>query len=250
MVDDSYIEINKTAILYKYPYENAEIFMLPEEVVLLRGGGYIQDFDIVENYLYYHPYGPCGLYRYNFVTRTVSDTLRRYEAGDHIAVAANYAFIDYAHSRIERYNTDSDSIDLVFDLSQISWADCDYQCSNLVINGIAANNNIVYILVHNNDTDNISVVRFNYDGNFLNEISYPESYGYNLEYYDGILYSYKYFFGENEILRFDLNSMSFLDSKSLPSPSPDGISIVNNRFYYADYYRKIICSIPISDLMD
>ncbi|NHZ85537.1 MAG: hypothetical protein GWP19_06620 [Planctomycetia bacterium] len=252
MVDDSYIDINKTAILYKYPYENAEIFMLPEEMVLLGGGGYIQDFDIVENYLYYHPYGPMGLYRYNLSMRTAPDTLRRYEAGDHIAVAANYVFIDYAHSRIERYNTDSDSIDLIFDLSQISWADCDYYCSNLGIYGLAANNDIVYALVNNYDADDLSVIMFDYEGTFLNETPYPEFYGYNLEYYNGILFSYYYDLEDQvyTIKRFDLNSNSFLETKLSPTPSPDGISIVNGRFYYADYYRKIICSIPMADLMD
>lgn len=252
MVDDSYIEIDKSAILYKYPYENAEIFMLPEEMVLLGGGGYLQDFDIVENYLYYHPYGPLGLYKYNLVTRTVSDTLRRYEAGDHIAVAENYVFIDCAHSRIERYNTDSDSIDLVFDLSQISWADCDFYCSNLSISGIAANNNIIYALVRNSQTESLYLTQFDYDGNYLEERTWPEDYGYNLEYYNGVLFSYYYDWVEHNytLKRFDLNSNLFLETKPPPTLSPDGISIVNGRFYYADYNRKIICSIPISDLMD
>ncbi len=252
MVDGTYIEIDKTAVLYKHPYENTEIFMLPEEVVLLGGGGYIQDFDIVGDQLFYHPYGPIGLYRYNLSTRTAPEALYDYSSGDHIAVIENYVFIDYAHSRIERYNTDSDSIDLVFDLSQISWTDCDYYCSNLGIYGIAANNNIVYIMVHNSDTDDLSVIQFDYDGNFLNETHYSESYSYNLEYYNGILFSY-YYDLENHVYtikQFDLNSNSFLETKPLPAPSSDGISIVNGRFYYADYYRKIICSIPIADLMD
>lgn len=252
MVDGTYIEIDKTAVLYKHPYENAEIFMLHEEVVLLGGGGYIQDFDIVENYLYYHPYGPLGLYRYNLLTRAPSDTLRDYAAGDHIAVAENYVFIDYAHSVIERYNTDSDSIDLVFDLSQISWANCDFTCSNLSIFGLATNGNIVYMLADNNDSDEISIVQFDFDGSLLEETPYPASYGYNLEYYDGTLYSFNYNWENRSwtLERFDLNSNSLLETKPPPTPSPYGISIVNGRFYYADYNRKIICSIPISDLMD
>lgn len=252
MVDGTYIEIDKTAVLYKHPYENAEIFMLQEEHESLVGLSAIQDFDIVDDQLFYHPYGPVGLYKYNLSTHAAPDALYDYSGGDHIAVAENYVFIDYSHSRIERYNTDSDSIDLVFDLSQISWTDCDFYCSNLSTYGLAAHNNIVYILVHNNDTNGLSVVMFDYEGNFLNEISYPASYGYNLEYYNGILFSYYYDLEDQAytIKRFDLNSNSFLETKPSPTPSPDGISIVNGRFYYADYYRKIIFSLPISDLMD
>ena len=252
MADGSYIEIEQIVNLYKYPYENAEIFMLPEETVLLGGGGYIQDFDIVGDQLFYHLYWPLGLYRYNLSTRTAPDTLRRYEAGDHLAVSENYVFIDHAHSRIERYNTDSDSIDLVFDLSQISWADCDHHCSNLYISGIATNNNTVYTLVKNTDVNEISIVQFDYEGNFLNERPYPEPYGYNLEYYNGILFTYYYDWDDRsyDLKRFDLNSNMLLETKLPPTPAPDGISIVNGRFYYADYNRKIICSIPIADLMD
>ena len=252
MVDDSYIETNKTAILYKYPYENAEIFMRSEEVALLGWGGYIQDFDVVGDYLYYHPYAYGGLFRYNLSKRTSIDTLFRYDSGDHIAVAENYVFIDYSHYVIERYNIDSDSIDLVFDLSKISWVDPDYAYSDLSIFGLAANNYIVYMLVKNNDADDVSVIQFDYDGNFLNETPYPASSGYNLEYYNGILFSYYYDWVDHNytLKRFDLNSNLFLETKPPPTPSPDGISIVNNRFYYADYNRKIICSIPISDLMD
>ena len=211
----------------------------------------IQDFDIVGNVLYYHPYAANGLYSYDMTTNQ-NEELLSYESGDHIATVDNYIFFDYGHWSIKRYNLSMDLVDMVFDMQQVEYClsqDQNPQCTNLLIYGVAVGNGVVYVLLFDID-NNLYLSQFDYDGNYFGSVIWDKQYPYNLEYSDGVLYSYQYFLGEDSILRFDLNSMSFLESKRLPSPSPDGISIVNGHFYYADYWRKAIFSIPLSDLID
>lgn len=252
LTDDTYIDIESPVDFYKYPYENAEIFLPydpgPSGDIFVP----IQDFDIVGDYLYYHPYAAFGLFRYNMKTGETKNLLN-YGGGDHVATTDDYIFCDISHNSIHRYNIEADSIDLAFDMQQIEYCldrDGDPHCSNLSIFGLAAGNGVVYAVIDDQSDENLYFAQFDYSGNYLGSVTWDKQYPYNLEYYDSVLYSYQYFLGEDSILRFDLNSMSFLDSKRLPSPSPDGISIVNGRFYYADYYRNTIFSIPLSDLMD
>lgn len=251
LTDDSFIDIESTVHFYKYPYANAELFF---PYKLGQNGDLIdivQDFDIVGNILYYHPYAANGLYSYD-MTANQNQELLYYAGGDHITTADNYIFLDDSHWSIKRYNLSVDSVDMVFDMQQVEYCQDQEQnpyCTNLLIYGMAAGNGVVYALLFDIDK-NLYLSQFDYDGNYLGSVTWDKQYPYNLEYHDGVLYSYQYFFGEDLILRFDLNSMSFLESKILPSPSPDGISIVNGRFYYSDYWRKAIFSIPLSDLMD
>jgi hypothetical protein len=247
MTDDTYIEFDLPVNFYQYPYENSQIFL---QYTHGQNGDLvdiIQDFDVVGDYLYYHPYAALGLFRYNMNTGE-SKELLGYAGGDHIATTDDYIFCDIGHHYIIRYNILRDTTDIIFDMQQIEY--CHYQdgdpyCSNLSIYGLAAGNGVVYAIMFDQSDEKLSLSQFDYDGNYWGSVLWSEEYPYNLEYHDGVLYSYKYFFGEGEILRFDINSMSFLESKPLPSASPDGISIVNDRFYYADYYRHLICSIPI-----
>jgi len=251
LTDDTYIDIESTVQFYKYPYDNAEIFF---PYTLGQNGDLIdivQDFDIVGNILYYHPYAANGLYSFDMTT-SQNKELFYYAGGDHITTADNYIFLDDSHWSIKRYNLSLDSVDMVFDMQQVEYChdqDQNPYCTNLLIYGMAAGNGVVYALLFDIEK-NLYLSQFDYDGNHLGSVTWDKQYPYNLEYYDGVLYSYQYFFGEDLILRFDLNSMSFLESKRLPSLSPDGISIVNGRFYYADYWRKAVFSIPLSDLID
>lgn len=257
MTDESYIEIDTPVHFYKYPYENAEIFLIYDPGPNGNFVSNIQDFDIVGDYLYYHPYAAFGLFRYNLQTNQPSFVeLVSYGGGDHITATNNYVFIDALSFFLKRYNIDADSVDLSFSLLQIPScvAHSEYNiCSNLVISGLATDDETVYVVFDNYESESQLLVKFDFNGNYLSEMALPSQYNnYNLGYYNGILFSYYY---DSEahvytIKRFDLNSNTFLETKPSPAPSPDGIPIVNGRFYYADYYRNIICSIPISDLMD
>ena len=132
--DNSYYDLDTSKVTYKYPYSSTEI-LLTWNYLLIPPATDIQDFDISDSLIFYHPIGPLGLYEYDM--RIFQSTPKiSYEGGDFIAASQDYVFCDITHNSIGRYNIALDSLDIMINLSLIS---------DFNIDGLAVYNNKLYV---------------------------------------------------------------------------------------------------------
>lgn len=84
----------------------------------------------------------------------------------------------------------------------------------------------------------------NFDANIVDSFDWEKS-SFNLESHNNILYSHAW--KTDEIVRYDLNANTFLESRPAPSGEcANGFEIVEGRFYYSDW--DAILSIPLEDI--
>ena len=227
------IELDSNHTMIKYPYNSAEVFitadqLFPEYEITL------QDIDFNDDYVFFHPAGPLGLYQYNLVTG-LTQGLGDYPGGDFIAQDSLYAFMDVNHWEIYRYNLERDTIDLKFDLSFLQYNE---------LSGIECYNGHVYAIMNDFSGENYIAI-FDYDGNFIGSLPYLDGLSF-LTIYNGIAYSHDF---NSELLRYDLASESFLPALRAPSYNGGGIRIYRDRFYYVDWDKRIIAYIPLTDIL-
>lgn len=232
MSDNSFTRIDSSHLMLQYPYKSAQVFITANEVYPSMAI-YFQDFYIGNQKMFFHPTGPLGLYEYDFNTGNTR-TLEDYGSGNTIAHDSSFVFWDNGHYKIERYNILSDSTDLEFDLEQFNFEG---------IGGLECWQGKLYALFLSSQGNYLAI--FDYDGNFLSTISYPEKM-YYLTIDNGISYSINY---EDKVLSlFDLDSENVIGSKLLPTNEWEGIRIYKGNFYYVEWARRVIGVFPLSDL--
>ena len=216
--------------MLKYPYSSAKVFINAYEVS--DEDIYFQDFVLSDNDLFFHPTGPLGLYAYNLISKE-TEQLVLYPSGDHIAHDSMYVFYEIEGLCLYRYNLNSDTTDLQFNLNEIT-----YQR----ILGLDTWQENLYVLFEA-ATNFLGI--FEYNGDYIASIPYSKSTRF-LTIYENIAYSVEK--NKNELSLFDLQTTAFLDNKAMPTNEWEGIRIYNNTFYYVDYFKRIIGYLPLSDL--
>lgn len=112
---DIYADVDTFIPTYKYPYLSTEIFLETNEIF----PGLVQDFEIIGAKFYFVQLGFAILNEYDLNSGQLKELLI-HGSGDHITGTADYLFLDFGHDMVWRYNIQSDSIDLKFDLSSIN----------------------------------------------------------------------------------------------------------------------------------
>jgi len=227
----SFVEIEKNHFMLSYPYDSVKILFDANTICDNQEYHNVQDFDFVDNVLYFHPYGAFGLYEFNKYGENIE--LVEYDGGDYIASDLNFVFIDWRHGLIKRYNTQLDTIDLSFDFSNLEYSQ---------INGLECWNNNLYVMFDNEPNNFIAV--FDYNGSYIKSIPYSRA-NYHLTIDDGIAYSRDL---NNEINRFDLNTGIFLENKPMPTAEGEAIHIDDGFLFFIAYYKNLICYLPLSQL--
>ena len=231
-IKEGVVEIDSTHLMLLYPYQSAQVFITADEVHP-DYKIYFQDIDFNEDYLFFHPGGSLGLYKYNIQTKQTT-VLAGYFGGDFIAHDSIYVFIDDSHRFIRRYNLESDTIDLEFNLASLIYNR---------INGIECFNGFVYVIFENSLAHNY-IAKFDFEGNYLDSVPYANS-RYCLTIESGIAYSQDY---GSALFRFDLSTNTDLKEKLTPVYNGAGIRIVNDKLFFVDWDKRCIGFIPISDI--
>ncbi len=249
MTDESYIEIDTPVHFYKYPYENAQIFIPHNEVKSFIWS--IDDFDIVGNTMYYHPTAAAGLFKYNLKTKKSSEALYSYGGGEYIAANEDYVFCDELGMLISKYNISTDSVEsqlsLLSDSPEII---PEIENSELDIGGLTIYDNYLYIILNRWDESGTILAKFDFNFNLIehDELGIDASRIYYSSAYGDVFFLIEW--STRKILRYDLTSKSFLENKLFPASSVTGLDVHNGRLYYGSSGQNTIFSIPLSDLMD
>ena len=228
------IEVDTLMSMYKYPYTSTEIFFDLEYTT--------QGFEIVGDYIYFCPSGGLGgIWRDNLVVEEDAEDLYCTGSGDLIAADSLYVFHDAGHYSIIRYNIQTEQMDMEFDLSSLG--------DDHFVGGLAVYNGKLYAYIcgNVNPASSMKLVSFDFGGNILEEIEMDDiAYG-SMEIYNDICYWSNY--STNEILRYDLNTQTFLESVPAPSRNVEGIRIYGDYLYFTKFgynvYRTLLTDLNL-----
>ena len=230
--------VNKNFFLLSYPYESTHFverysnFILP---YLIQ----IQDFVYRYPLIYYHPTGPDGIFEYNFETKE-TNLLFDYPGGDYIDANSSDVFIDYGHNFVWKYNLVSDTIEVEIDLSAVFNTG-----TSFYINGIAANDSLVYVITSQPN----KLVILNNDLQILDIEDFSLGYCISLTFSDGYLYSTEYGGQDRwKLIKFDPNSVQLINEKISPSKATSAIKIYNGLVYFVDDDDKLLAYTPLNDI--
>ena len=226
--DSSIYDVDTSLVTYKWPYKSTEIFLNWSEI-LISPEIDIQDFEILDSMIYFHPYGSAGMYQYEMKNHYTTLKID-YSGGDYLAVFQNYVFCDLDHHQIGRYNLTSQSLDLIKEIIPISQQD--------EINGMEVYNNKLYVSIENHNT-----ITLDFNLQVMDSIPYINSSRW-LAIKDSIYYSNNW----GAIVRYNLNIQSYISTRKLPTSNCEAISIIGNKMFFTDYNKKIIGYFSLSDL--
>lgn len=233
----------QSSCLHRVPTDTEESVSLPRVLVTyeqlfqdpVSGPSRVQDFDFAADTLLLHPVGPFGLYRYQ---RGVLQQLVSYPSGNYMSCDSHFVFYEVSGFAIFRYNLETDTTDLQFDLSALD---------HLNINGMDVYNGFLYVQLELQPPRYHTLARFTLDGRLVETIRYPRK-TLHLTIADDIVFAIYAPEGENPRLsRFSLRARTFLPDADLPTPTWDGIRAYRDRLYFADYEKRYIASLPIAD---
>jgi len=231
--DYDFLDFDTMLTVIKYPYADAEFSFFYKDI-LWGMQWLVQDFDLDDDLIFLHTYGPGGLYQYNMNSKSRSALIEYYPSGDYISSDSNRIFVDMEHTSVKYYDL------LKGELSAepiISFSDTPHYD----ILGLEAANGILYIIWGRPD-----LYLFDYRGNKLDVIDYGV-YSYSLGYKDGVLYSLD---AQNQILRFDVKQKKFLEPRPAPTSGIDAVQIEGDYLYFSDYYKKFIGRVPLKTVID
>lgn len=228
-IDSENYDLDTFKITYKYPYQSTEILLKWSKLSVPPIPDYpypIQAFDIVDFVLYYHPYGPYGLYKYNLNTEQ-TNLLFDYSSGNYITATSNFVFCDVDNVSIYRYNLDSNKVDKKI-IGKFQHID-----------GVANYENKLYVLDSNED---LSI--YNFDLQLESTLTFPLSGGFSLTIKNDTAYCNNI----EKIIKVNLTTLDTLPSIKIPTSRCDAITIIGDKMYFTDYDKHIICSVDISEL--
>ncbi len=233
--DHSYIDVDTTLALYKYPYSSARIFGDPSRIDIFN----YPDIARNDSKFFYHNLSFGCFYEYDLMThQTIQYGI--FTGGEHITANSDYVFCDIDHKNIVRFNLRTKSPDLTFpDIPNID--------NN---NGMAIQDSSLFILVYSY-TGGISYLHVTtLDGARIDSIPYPH-YNYFMAVADSILYCKDYVAyppGES-ISRFNLKTKTFLPNVRSPVKWLSGLEIYQDTLYYTDIWKRMVGTVPVADLI-
>ncbi|GAB4372993.1 MAG: hypothetical protein Kow0042_16650 [Calditrichia bacterium] len=229
--DNQIFDIDTLFTMCKYPYESAEIYLEWHEIVDTAMVA-IQDFGLSAGKFYYHPFGPIGLFQYDF-QKDSSILIYDYPGGDFFALDSSYIFIDVSHDHIFRYNLHSEIIDTTYDLTNLGY---------YLITGMEAYGGKLYVLALKASLP--SLLEFDYDLNLLGERSLTFS-GYSFT----IANNFLFILTDWPITLVDLTNLEITAYRHRPSYNTETIRIWDGYLYFNDFDRKYIGRISVNKII-
>ena len=231
LLDNSSVNVDTVVHLFSYPYPSARVVVQAGEFATFPDwSGVPRDVAVSGQTLYIHPGDPLGLYTYDLISHQARRVFQ-YPAGDHIAADSVYVFCDVSHSRILRFNTVTETVDLELPSP-----------GTTTIEGMATAGGLLYVRC-----DNGFMKRYTYGGELVDSLHLGIR-GYFLAVANGVLMTSDY---PDALLlrRYDLQSGAELASVRSPARETEGINVYRDTLYYCDFDKRIVGAIPMPDLL-
>jgi hypothetical protein len=234
----TYADADTTVLLYKYPYQSAEIFVTNS--IMADTGSMFLDIDRVGRKLFFLEgfgagFGSLGEYD---LDAQLTRRLGVYPRGGTIAADSVFVFFSSnsvlspaGQHQIQRYNTVTDSVDIGFPL-----------LPTLFIRGMATCERRLYASL---DGQRLQV--FTFDGTIVDTVLHARTTFY-MTIADSIIYSVDPSSSVNQISRFDLRTGGFLPNLAAPAKFLEGIRVHDNQLYFCDRFRNFVGVVPLSEL--
>ena len=229
LTDSSFIDLDTTFVLCKYPYESAEVFLLRDDLPYPDiTVWYIDDFDFENQSLFYRSAGGYGIYEVNLLTGQ-SKIWVDYVSHNLIAIDRNHLFFTIAENEIAYMN-------LISGESKFFKKFAD----NTSLTGLEARDSNLYAL----DYHNWLIYHLDYRANILDTIKIGVP-GVALTTYKEFLI----FIGNRSLKAYDLKSKRVLTLNPL-APQSYAIRVWGNYLYFYDDDRGFIGSVPLQDILE
>ena len=234
LADSTVIRLDTLAKMYKHTYESAEIFVRTGNRLSTDPCvSFPQDIDFFNDKMYYHSFGPCGIFELEMSNKFIRTLVPNISGGDFIAVDSNYVYVDIRTIGIFRYSLSDDSFESVINFSVL----------NSELAGMDIYEGLLYILTFSDSA--YIIKRFDLQGNFIDQMDYPlQTYYMSID--NGILYGID--LSTLMLSRFELSSKEILEAVKHPSHSPEGIGVYEDNLYYIDFDKQMIGYVPVADL--
>ncbi len=239
--DGSTLTYDSTLNMLKFPYSSTEVFLewatRPEE-----GVTDVQDFELDDRYLFFHPYGCAGTYKYDLNSKQVTQILD-YCGGDFLAYDADsgYVFMDIEHNSIWKYDLQQDTSMALYDLTE----------DHTIFLGMTAQAGSLFAICQNWLTSEpIKMVVLDYQGQVLKQFVLDDSNIfslYQLDIYDDSFFTFT-FTAPNKIQQYDLLFQNQKEIKA-PTDNTESISIFEPYLYFSDYDKQIIGRTLLSEIL-
>ncbi len=186
--------------------------------------------------LFFHPYGPEGLYVFDLDNKTLADLLD-YGGGDHIAADSTAVYCDIGHDHIYRYNLSTGLV-----------SDTPISIYPQEIAGLSIFNNYLFVLVRQQSGE-LTLNKYTLGGTPIDSLPFSRSV-YFMTICDSIVYSIDSNDpSADQISCFDLRTKSFLPNLLSPARFSGGIKVFSDTLYYCDYWKNYIGAVALSDLI-
>lgn len=227
-VDSSFIDVDTTILIYKYPYPSAEI-LVTNQIIDSHGNDIFDDIDLEGAQLFFHPMSADNLYAYD-LNKSERTLLLTYDGGDCIAADSVFVFCEIANRYVARYNTTTHAVDLTLDFR------------NYIIRGLETYKSHLYVC-----GEGSYLYKYTFDFSLVDSIRYYGGRGFYMTISEDIVYTT--LLDKSQIIRFSLNTQEYLPNLRAPAKDISGIRVHEGRLYYCDIPRRLVGSVPLSDLV-
>ncbi len=226
--DGLFYFFDSSLVTYKYPYPSTEIYAYMKNIFDSPSND-VQAFDIVNRKLFYHPYGPEGLYEYNINSKN-KRLLFDYPGGNYLTATEKYVFCDL-HTEIDRYNIETGAVDLTIQV---------LPNSPYSITGMDVSQDNLYV-----STDEGKLLI--YDLNFQLKDTLPyNTTSFYLAIYNNIAYSHDFY--NKQIHRYNLETQKFLEQIPVPARNTEAITIIEDMMFFTELTVGTIRYFKLSDI--
>lgn len=231
--DSSRVDIDTTALMYKFPYSSTKIFLKIFDLTCKE----VTDFWLTDSALYF--ISRDGLFAWDLQTSTFKE-LHKLKNNIYLTGHSTYLFLVKEYREVYKYNIQSDSVEAVWDL---------LPTGRDQISGIFADSEKIYVLIRTRDFNEKDILGiYDLDGNLIQSHQLDmEIWGmHNCAVYDNTLFVNPY--RGNKFIKLDLNTFTFSEGNRLPSPSQTGFQFKDGRFYFLDGKRLMIGYLPVDEI--
>lgn len=226
--------VNLTIPLYKYPFNSSTLLFNFGQY--FPGSGFIQGFETYNGNLYFRLSGPESIYKYSLNRKTNEEVFGPLPSGDWFSIYEDTLYVDRSHTDIIKVEISGNGYDAQYIIKRDDWD----------IRGMDISNDLLYVLNYDYTIGGNYLSKFDLQGNLVT--TDPFNYdGWSIAIYNNYLYTVSL---GDDLIRYHLSEKTYEVLYEDIEMDIESINVIGNLFYYSDYQKKVICFLPLSDILN